>query len=156
MSVVKEVAKLLNRMLASGIVTNYALFGAVAQMRYTEAIATMDADVLVAPPPGGGLDVLRPIYEVGEWPVQFIPTFNSLTEEAMREAQNGEIEGEQVRVVRADHLGVIALSTGRPKDFTRLLALLDSGAVTAGQLERLAAQHGLAEQWRRFHDKFLE
>jgi hypothetical protein len=78
------------------VITNYALSGAVAQMRYTEAIATMDADVLVATPSGGSLDVLRPIYDycamqgfgsegeairVGEWPVQFIPAFNPLTED---------------------------------------------------------------------------
>jgi hypothetical protein len=171
LSALKEVARLLNRMLSSGVITNYALFGAVAQMRYTEAVATMDADVLVATPSGSGLGVLRPIYEycaaqgygsegeairVGEWPVQFIPAFNPLTEEAMREAQTGEIEGEPVRVVRADYLGVIALSTGRPKDYARILALLDSGVVSIGQLERLAALHGLAGKWRHFYGKFLE
>ena len=43
----KEVAKLLEAMKASGIVRYYALFGAVAQMRYTQPVATLDADVLV-------------------------------------------------------------------------------------------------------------
>jgi len=32
----------------SGVVTEYALFGAIAQMRYTEPVVTLDADVLVA------------------------------------------------------------------------------------------------------------
>ena len=45
-----EVATLLNDMVQSGIISNYAVFGAVAQMRNTEAVATLDADILVAVP----------------------------------------------------------------------------------------------------------
>ena len=46
----KEVAQLLNEMRGERVITNYALFGAVAQMRYTEPVATLDADVLVVVP----------------------------------------------------------------------------------------------------------
>jgi len=41
------VARLTNEMLQTGVLKDYALFGAVAQMRYTQAVATLDADVLV-------------------------------------------------------------------------------------------------------------
>jgi hypothetical protein len=44
----RRVAELLNEMVDTGVVQDYAVFGAVAQMRYTEAVATFDADVLVA------------------------------------------------------------------------------------------------------------
>lgn len=44
----KELAQLLNEMWDAGVIQNYALFEAMAQMRYTEAVATLDADVLVA------------------------------------------------------------------------------------------------------------
>lgn len=167
----RELAELLRDMLSRGVITNYALFGATAQMRYTEAVSTMDADVLVAVPAASPLDVLRPIYEycasrgyrpegeairVGDWPVQFIPAFNPLTEEAMREAQVADLHGVPIRVVRPDHLGVIALDTGRPKDFTRILALLESGSAHPVELERLAARHGLAEAWDRFKRRFLD
>jgi hypothetical protein len=47
----------------AGVIADYALFGAAAQMRYTEAVATLDADVLVAVPSPDRLDVLSPIYE---------------------------------------------------------------------------------------------
>jgi len=60
-ALVKEVASLLNAMRAVGVIADYALFGAVAQMRYTEAVATLDADVLVAVPGPDRLDVLAPI-----------------------------------------------------------------------------------------------
>lgn len=40
----KELALLLNEMLSEGIIKDYAVFGAVAQIRYTEAVATFDAE----------------------------------------------------------------------------------------------------------------
>ena len=46
----KELAQLLNEMRQVGVIREYALFGAAAQMRYTEPVATLDADVLVAVP----------------------------------------------------------------------------------------------------------
>ncbi len=58
----KLVAEILNQMLADGIISNYAVFGAVAQMRYTEAIVTMDAEILVIMPDQRNLDILGPVY----------------------------------------------------------------------------------------------
>jgi hypothetical protein len=166
----KLVAQLLNEMLTAGVIADYAIFGAVAQMRYTEPVATLDADVLVAVPAPQRLDVLAPIYRfclgkgyapdgdavrVGAWPVQFIPVFNSLTREALAQAETADLEGVPLRVVRADHLAVIALSVGRAKDFMRILALLESGSVSADRVEDIAAQHGLADAWKRFRRRFL-
>src|SRR5271157_2359360 len=154
----------------AGVIRNYALFGAVAQMRYTEPVATLDADVLVAVPARGGLDTLSGIYEfcaargyrpegeairVGAWPAQFVPAFSPLTQEAMEQAEVADFDGVALRVVRADHLAVIALSVGRAKDFTRILALLESGSVNREAIGSLAAQHGLAEAWHRFESRFL-
>ena len=42
-----EVARLMNEMVEAGVISNFAVFGVVAQMRYTEAVATFDADILV-------------------------------------------------------------------------------------------------------------
>lgn len=166
----KEVAKLLNAMREAGVIANYALFGAIAQMRYTEPAATLDADILVSMPAPERPDILKPIYEfcasrgyrpeggavrVGAWPVQFIPVFSALTREALEHAETADFEGVPLRVVRADHLAVIALSVGRAKDWARILGLLDSGSVSRKQLADLAAQHGLTDAWRRFDERFL-
>jgi len=163
------VARLLNEMLQAGIVRDYALFGAVAQMRYTEAVVTLDADVLVVVPDPDRLQVLGPIYafcrergyqlegeaiRVGDWPVQFIPVFSPLTEAAVREAETGDVDGVPLRVVRADYLAVIALSVGRAKDFARILALRESGAVADDEIAALAASHGLSPTWERFQERF--
>jgi hypothetical protein len=168
---VKDVAELLNSMRAAGVITDYALFGAAAQMRYTEAVATLDADVLVALPSADRLDPLALIYEfcrnhgyaprgdavrVGSWPVQFIPVFSQLTREALEQADTVDFEGIPLRVVRADHLAAIALSVGRAKDFARILALLESGAVTREEIAGLVQRHRLFEAWKRFEKRFFD
>jgi len=167
---VKELAQLLNEMQRVGVIRQYALFGAVAQMRYTEPVATLDADVLVAVPAADRLDALSGIYEfcaargyrpegeairVGAWPAQFVPAFSPLTQEAMEEAAIADFEGVPFRVVRADYLAVIALSVGRAKDFTRILALLESGSANRESIGSLATRLSLADAWHRFENRFL-
>ena len=165
----EDVARLLNSMREAGVISDYALFGAVAQMRYTEAVATIDADVLVAVPAPDRLDVLGPIYDfcrargytpegesvrVGAWPVQFVPVFSQLTRHALTEAENAEFDGMVLRVVSAAYLAVIALSVGRAKDVARVIALLESGAVTREALAVLAGREGLDTAWSRFVARF--
>jgi hypothetical protein len=166
-----KVAGLLNEMVVQGIIGDYAVFGAVAQMRYTEAVVTLDADILVAVPDPDTLDVLGPIYtfcrergylpegeaiRVGDWPVQFIPAFSKLTREAIFDAEKGYIDGIPLRVIRADYLAVIALSVGRAKDFARILALREAGAVTDREISNLAKRHNLGSEWNLFKKRFDE
>lgn len=170
LELVKEVARLLGDMLAARIVTDYALFGALAQMRYTEPVATIDADVLVGVPEPEKLDVLSPLYQfceergfaaegtavrVGAWPVQFIPAFSDLTRDAMTSAESVDFEGVTLRVVSAAYLAVIALSVGRAKDWTRILSLLESGSVSEDDIGRLSDRYELLPAWRSFQKKFL-
>ena len=165
----KRVAEVLNEMLEGGVIHDYAVFGAVAQMRYTEAVVTLDADVLVAVPEPEALDVLSPLYafcqergfgpegeavRIGDWPVQFIPVFSALTEAAMREAETADLEGTPLRVARADYLACIALSVGRAKDFARILALRESGAVTDDEISALVERYELAAEWQAFGERF--
>jgi hypothetical protein len=167
---VKELATLLRHMLSESVITAYALFGAIAQMRYTEAVATLDVDVLIEVPDPDRLDPLSVVYEfsaqhgyqsegeavrVGAWPVQFVPVFSGLTREAVEQAEEAELEDVTVRVVTAAHLAVIALSVGRHKDHLRVLSLLDAGSVARQEVARLADRHGLTERWQRFEARFL-
>lgn len=164
-----KVAVLLNEMVEQGIIVDYAVFGAVAQMRYTEAVVTLDADILVAVTEPDKLDVLGPIYafcrergylpegeaiRVGDWPVQFIPAFSKLTREAIRDAEIGDLDGIPLRVIRADYLAVIALSVGRAKDFARVLALREAGAVNDKEFSDLAMRHNLTSEWKLFKERF--
>ncbi len=167
----KALALLLGEMRSAGVIRDYALFGVAAQMGYTEPVATLDAGVLVVAPSPERPDVLGGIYEfcarkgyrpegeairVGAWPTQFVPVFSPLTREAVEQAETADFEGLPLRVVRADHLAVIALSLGRSKDFARILALLESESVTREQIGRLASRHALSDAWQRFESKFLD
>jgi hypothetical protein len=166
-----KVAVLLNEMVGQGIIADYAVFGTVAQMRYTEAVVTLDAEVLVAVAEPDIPDVLSPIYafcrergylpegeaiRVGDWPVQFIPAFSKLTREAIRDAETGDLDGIPLRVIRADYLAVIALSVGRAKDLARVLALREVRAVTDKEISDLAMRHNLASEWNLFKERFDE
>jgi hypothetical protein len=53
-------------------------------------------------------------------------------------------------------LVTIALSTGRPKDFARILALLESGAVSSEEITELAGRYQLQSEWKRFKERFLD
>jgi hypothetical protein len=167
----ERVARLLNDMAEAGVIESYAVFGAVAQMRYTEAVATLDADVLVEVPEPDAIDVLSPIYafcrergygpegeaiRVGDWPVQFIPAFSALTEAAIRDAEAGDVDGVPLRVVRADYLAVIALSVGRPKDLARVLALREACSASDADIAELAARFDLTAAWEAFLERFDE
>jgi len=166
----KELGFLLNEMVSEGVITTYAIFGAAAQMRYTQAVVTMDVDVLVAIPQAGDFVLLEPIYKfcrehgympegeairVGVWPVQFIPAFDDLTSDAMNKADVTDLEGVNIRVVSADYLALIALKTGRPKDKTRILALLESEAVSTASVQNLALQYRLANEWEAFMRNYV-
>lgn len=165
-----EIAQLVEQMISAGVIKGYAVFGAVAQMRYTEPVPTLDVDILVEVSAPDRLDVLSDIYafcrslqyesvgesvQVGNWPVQFIPVFSELSRDALATAQSAAIDGEPFRVVRADYLALLALSVGRNKDHLRVLALLDSSSVTANQLAKLADRYGLVERWHSFESKYV-
>ena len=167
----KRVAELLNAMLDARVISDYAVFGAVAQMRYTEAIVTLDADILIAVPDETMIDVLSPIYSfcracdyfpdgesirVGNWPVQFVPAFNKITRDAMDNAETADFEGVRLRVVSALYLAVIALEVGRAKDFARILSLIESGATNSNAIATLAGKYNLNQHWVRFKDRFLD
>ena len=123
----KDIAILLEEMNQEGVIRTYAIFGAAAQMCYTEAVVTMDLDVLIAIPNSDqdALISLSSIYEfcnkkgyypegeairIGIWPVQFIPAYDNLTKEAMDFAITSELDGVPVRVVSAEYLAAIVES----------------------------------------------
>ena len=166
----RELIELIDEMLKAGILENYAVFGALAQMRYTEAVVTMDADILIGVS-DTSITVLSPIYafckergylpegeaiRIGAWPVQFIPAFDDLSADAMECAEQADIDGLPVRVVRADYLAVMALKVGRSKDKLRVLALLESEAITTDDIAKLVEKYSLKDKWITFQEQFLD
>lgn len=155
-----------------GVISRYAIGGAVGATFYLEPVATLDVDIFVAfqPEPGRLVASPQPIFDyltrrgarvegeylvIAGWPVQFLPASGALGEEALAEAIETDIEGEPVRVFSAEHLAALALQTGRAKDKARLLQFHEAGLLDSGRWRHLVESHGLLEKWRVFQQQFL-
>ncbi len=128
----KRTLQVLNELEHAGVIERYAIGGAMGATFYVEPLLTFDLDVFVIlPQSAAGLLSLAPLYEAlrargyteeGECvliegiPVQFLPAYNALLDEALREARTTSYEEALTRVVRAEHLIAICLQTGRDKD----------------------------------------
>jgi len=169
---VKETLELINRMRADGVISEYAIGGAVGATFYLSPAATVDLDLFVTLPAEGTLLIsLSPIYEylksrggavqdeyivIKEWPVQFLTPSNALQEEAVKQAVSTSVEGVPTRVISAEHLVAIALETGRAKDYTRILQFVEHGAVDREKLKDIVERHGLSTMWSRFEQRLLK
>ena len=168
----KKTFAVINQMQADGIIGRYAIGGAVAATFYLEPFATLDINIFVAlkPTPNSILLSISPVYEYlsqrgyhteGEyiviegWNVQFLPPGSPLEEEALNEANQTNIDSQNVWVMSAEHLVAIALKLGRSKDYVRILMFIESGTVDTGKLDAILARHHLIEKWNNFGDKFL-
>ncbi|MGI9107920.1 MAG: hypothetical protein ACR2G4_16925 [Pyrinomonadaceae bacterium] len=166
----KETFKVLNRMVKAGVIEDYAVGGAVAAIYYLEPFETSDLDIFIqVSAPGSELMILAPVYDYlrsqgykakGEFvyiegfPVQFLPVFNPLTDEAVSLAQAIKFARVSTRIMRAEHLVAIMLDTGRAKDYLRINMFLEAGAVEMRSLKAVLKRHGLTEKWKANEHKF--
>jgi hypothetical protein len=150
---------------SSGIISRYAIGGAMGATFYAEPMLTFDLDVfLILPETTGGILTLAPLYAalsergysaVGECvivdgvPVQFLPAYNALLEEALDQAKE-QVYGKTVtRVMRAEHLVAIALQTGRDKDRDRVRILREQAELDIPFLMDVLVRHGLDGKWKQ-------
>lgn len=168
----EETLTVLNKLQDNGIIGRYAIGGAVAATRYIEPIHTFDLDIFIMfPHSKSGLISLSPVYEYlkqlgytpeGEfvniegWPVQFLPVFNKLTEEAMDNAIDVKFGNTLTRVFSAEYLAAIMLETGRAKDHSRLIHFFEFESIDRSILEDIVERHGLTRKWNIFQRYFLD
>lgn len=164
--VMKRTLQALNRMVKDGVIDGYVIGGAVAAAYYLEPIATRDLDVFFQLTVSeSGLLSLSPLYaylqsqgyeaegeavNIEGWPVQFLPVFNPLYEEAYQKATEVSFDDVPVRIMTAEHLVAVMLQTGRPKDQVRMIQFLEAQAVNLTKLEKIIARHGLKRPWTAF------
>ena len=159
----RDALKVLLQLRDEGALADFAIGGAIAASFYIPAVATEDLDIFAfLKPPASGLLVLTPLYErmqalggrieneyvvIGTWPVQILPAYTPLVEEAVTRAVDRAFEDLTVRVVDANYLCAIALQTGRPKDYLRIHSLIESGHVQSEVLGKLVRRFALAQRW---------
>ena len=160
----KRTLQVLNELEQEGLFARYAIGGAMAATFYAEPTLTFDLDVFVLLPTAGGtLLSLTPIYDalrsrgyaekaecvvIEGVPVQFLPTFNPLLGEALREAKDVMYEDAPTRVLRAEHLLAICLQTGREKDRERVRLLRAQAALDEELLQDVLGRYDLTAEWK--------
>ena len=155
--------KVLNEIKATGVVQEYAIGGAMALVFWTEPIATYDLDVFVLfPPQEGPILSLAPLYEwargrgytlesehimIEGVPVQFLPSHNALSDEAIETARTMDYDGVAVRVVRPEYLAALYLepSARTPKRRERVAALKEAGETDQALLKQILQRYNLEE-----------
>jgi len=162
----KKTLQILNELEQTSLIGRFAIGGAVGATFYIEPFLTFDIDIFVALPTGkSGLITLAPLYEalrqrgyeesdecvvIEGFPVQFLPAYNELVEEALQEAREVLFEDVPIRVLRAEHLIAIALQTGREKDRQRVRMFVEQAEHDDNYLKTLLVRHNLSEKWKQW------
>jgi hypothetical protein len=171
---VKRTFEVLNELEQQGVFTRYAIGGAMAATFYPEPFLTFDLDVFVfrylscsgavsASEPEASAVTDRRYNEtlrargyteenecvlIEGVPVQFLPAYNSLVEEALNQAQEIMYEDVQARVLRSEHLVAISLQTGRGTDRERVRSLREQAQLDTNFLAEILRRHELEEKWK--------
>jgi hypothetical protein len=144
-----------------GLINDYAISGAMAQLFWDEAIPTFDLDVLVLLGPVSS--VLAPLSQIYEWakergyesraehivisdfPVQFLPAPDGLSVEAVKNAKTVDVDSVLVRVVRPEYLITLWLQppANTPRRRERAAKLSESVQLDADLLADLKARYNL-------------
>jgi hypothetical protein len=169
---IKQTLDVINDMEREGIISRYAIGGAVAAYKYVEPAVTEDLDIFVSFDPGVASKIitLEPILKflrargykdfrkegivVEGWPVQFLPVADALDAEALAEADHVDVKANggrvRARVMKPEHLVALALRVGRPKDYLRVTQFLQERAVTLKALKSVVVKHKLQAPWQAF------
>jgi hypothetical protein len=157
-----DVIRSLNSLRDEGIVEEYAIAGAMALIFWTEPTSTFDLDVLVLLNGENRILIsLEPIYDwaakhghkvkhehviIKGVPVQFLPAYNDLADEAVKTADSLDYEGVPVRVVRPEYLIALALDppakTAKRKE--RAASLAESERIDTRLLEDVMKRYNLS------------
>lgn len=159
MASLADVFRVLNEMKAEGIVQDYAVGGAMAVLFYAEPTRTYDLDVFVLLSSSDGILVnLSPMYDwleargfepeaehvmIHGVPVQLIPAYNELVEQAVKEARQLDYDTVPVRVTPPEHLIALAFQTGGQRRRERAFQLLETTDIDRDALEGLLSRHGI-------------
>jgi hypothetical protein len=168
---IQDVVSELNRIQNSGLISGYAIGGAVAAGAYIEATQTEDVDVFVifGDRPVHPLAPLREIWAdlisngaqvqgeylvIGGWPVQLLPPGTPIYDDAIASARTKDFGGVDGKIMGPEHLAAIALATGRGKDYVRVAEFIRTGKLDPTILNQLIDQFGLADRWKEFQTRF--
>lgn len=161
---------IINELKESGVIKGFAIGGGIATIFYVEPILTYDLDVFYIPgEEGQGLITLSPIYDwfkkrgykphrehimIEGMPVQFIPVYNELIQEAVKNAVTVKYKNVRTRIIKAEYLIAIMLDTFRAKDRERIIKFLDESKIDMSYLTKVLQKHGLKGKFKNFRELY--
>ena len=80
-------------------------------------------------------------------PVQFLPAYNALLEEALAEAREMRYAETVTRVLRPEHLAAIMVQTARDKDRQRFSTFMLETELEPGYLRGVLERHQLTKRF---------
>lgn len=153
-----KIFKEIEELKKQGIIKDFAICGAFATLFYTEPFNTIDIDILYKPKEEEFLISLSPIYNwlknkgyteheehiiIENIPVQFLPIYDKLTEEAFKNTEIKKYHGVDVKILSPEYLIAICLMTGRLKDKMRVEFMLQQIDIDKNLLNCLLCKYGL-------------
>jgi len=156
--------KIINQLKEEGIIKDYAVAGAVASIFYIEPITTYDLDIMIVlKEESDSLISLSTIYDwfrkkgfqfdkehilIEGIPVQFIPAYSNLVEEALNNSLEKKYENTLIKVINAEYLIAIMLDTFRQKDKERILRFIEESEINYEYLNEILMKYNLTEKYK--------
>ncbi len=149
-----------------GIISDYAIGGAVAAILHDEAISTVDLDIFffLTEPPKGLILSLEKIYDYARqnnfpfdkdfinihgWLVQFVEASHSpLWTEAVETAETMTIDNHAAKVIDREHLAAMWIFAGRKKDIRKIEMFDEAAIMDAKILSDVLSRFDLLDRWR--------
>jgi hypothetical protein len=168
------VAGVLEDMQNAGIISNYAVGGAVAAILHNEVISTVDLDIFFffTEPPKGLILSLEKIYDYARqnnftfdadfinihgWLVQFVEASNSpLWTEAVERAETMTIDNRAAKVIDREHLAAMWIYAGRRTDIRKIEMFDEAGIMNAEILSDVLLRFDLIDRWKLQQHNFSD
>ena len=162
----EKALKIIKELKEKKVLKDYSIGGGIAALYYIEPLLTYDLDIFFIPIEDS-IDVLAPIYKylqekgyktkkehvlIEGVPVQFIPVYNELVEEAVRcsvEVKYGRIK---TKVLGLEYLVAVMLQTYRPKDRERLVRVFEEAKIDLKLLKKILKKYGLYDKYVLFKE----
>jgi hypothetical protein len=163
----------INQMKKEGFFKKYAIGGGITVLFYIEPVVTFDLTVFIILPKNNMplISLFSPLYEwlkskgyktikeqilIEGIPVQFIPVYDNLVNEAVLNSAKETYESTETYVLKPEYLLVIMLQTNRPKDRNRIIKILDEAGISQRILKKILRKHNLQTAYSDFRRKYYE
>ncbi len=168
----RETLMKINTLLGEKIIDRYAIGGSIAALFYIEPTVTYDLDILVIL--HCEAQTLEPLKDIYAWahrnsyeikaehiiiegiPVQFLPVYKPLIEEAVERANEKTFDGVKTFVVGPEFLIAIMMDVNRPIDRERALRFFKTyKELDVTLLENIIDKFQLNKNYNSFKEKFV-